>query len=468
MANLAVNIVMLVKLKDGKYRYRPAVTTKNGRVRLGYALVDGEPEHHPKARYYLQYRDEGLLKYDALRPEIDAMLVARMNKELELQARAKGLVVLGPPPTPEPTRVAPRTKKASVSTTADSGAARSVDATAPAGTSITTAVEVYLEEIRVRRRKKTYQAYRSALLPFWRFVGKRGRIYLEQITREDILAFMDWLHEEEGNGQRTIRKQFDTIKRIFRREKIAWPMLPEDAPRYTKKRVTVYKESELEQLFEAATVEEYEIFQFFLFTGGREQDVMYTSWHDIDFEDGLFLIVEKDIQGAQEVLELAKQHKRGDVWGPKDREEAGVPIPDSLIEILKQRRARYPGSRWVFPAPTGEPDGHFLRKLKNLAFRAGLNCGTCVATLNGKPACCDQHPVCHRWTLHKFRRTFATMHHRQGVDVRTIQHWLRHSDLETTLRYLAAIEYTDRETRKKVNATAERLGKARQRFAQAS
>jgi hypothetical protein len=33
----------------------------------------------------------------------------------------------------------------------------------------------------------------------------------------------------------------------------------------------------------------------------------------------------------------------------------------------------------------------------------------------------------------------------KGVPVRTIAHWLQHSDLETSLRYLAAIEYTERE-----------------------
>jgi hypothetical protein len=39
------------------------------------------------------------------------------------------------------------------------------------------------------------------------------------------------------------------------------------------------------------------------------------------------------------------------------------------------------------------------------------------------------------------------MHHEAGVSARTIQHWLRHSDLETTLKYLAASDHKSEKTR---------------------
>jgi integrase len=38
--------------------------------------------------------------------------------------------------------------------------------------------------------------------------------------------------------------------------------------------------------------------------------------------------------------------------------------------------------------------------------------------------------------LHKFRATFATWALWSGVDLRTVQQWMGHSDLESTLRYL--------------------------------
>jgi site-specific recombinase XerD len=38
--------------------------------------------------------------------------------------------------------------------------------------------------------------------------------------------------------------------------------------------------------------------------------------------------------------------------------------------------------------------------------------------------------------LHKFRATFATWSLWAGVDLRTVQQWLGHTDLESTMRYL--------------------------------
>ncbi|HEY3937329.1 MAG TPA: hypothetical protein VGL97_07850 [Bryobacteraceae bacterium] len=89
--------------------------------------------------------------------------------------------------------------------------------------------------------------------------------------------------------------------------------------------------------------------------------------------------------------------------------------------------------------------------MKKLALRAGLNCGECR---NKQELQCDEHPVCKKWELHRFRKTFATMHHEGGlVSVRKIQKWLRHSSLETTLRYLACSEDITPQIRDIVNTT---------------
>jgi integrase/recombinase XerD len=135
---------------------------------------------------------------------------------------------------------------------------------------------------------------------------------------------------------------------------------------------------------------------------------------------------------------------------PKDKEEGEIPIPDSLIDRLRARRKKYPDSRLIFPGKGGKPNGHFLRTLKGLALRAGMNCGHCY---NKKGKCCATNPVCKRFELHRFRKTFATMHHEARVSARTIQLWLRHSDLETTLKYLAASDHKSEKTREQVNNT---------------
>jgi Phage integrase family len=55
---------------------------------------------------------------------------------------------------------------------------------------------------------------------------------------------------------------------------------------------------------------------------------------------------------------------------------------------------------------------------------------------------------CHWSTV---RRSFATLHHEAGVPARQIQQWLGHSDLTTTLRYLAISDDRSEKTRNRVN-----------------
>ena len=159
------------------------------------------------------------------------------------------------------------------------------------------------------------------------------------------------------------------------------------------------------------------LFQFFLGTGFREQEVMFCSWRNVDFKGKVVSVKSKADIGFR----------------VKDKQERSVPVPDTLIAALKARKNNAT-SMLVFPGPYGKPHGHFLRILQRRASRAGLNCGECL-TKTGKS--CAKNPTYKKWGLHKFRKTSATMHHEAGVPAATIQRWLGHSDLATTLRYLA-------------------------------
>jgi integrase/recombinase XerD len=127
-----------------------------------------------------------------------------------------------------------------------------------------------------------------------------------------------------------------------------------------------------------------------------------------------------------------------------------VPIPAWLVDALKQMEQNAGDSSLLFPNRLSHPEGHFLGKLKALALRAGLNCGHCV---NKKGRCCKDKPVCSRWSLHKFRRTFASWHHDSGFSARTLQAWLGHSSLDTTLRYLKVADLRSERIRSQVDKT---------------
>jgi integrase/recombinase XerD len=237
--------------------------------------------------------------------------------------------------------------------------------------------------------------------------------YLEQIDRRDLLNYIAHIRRSGNVPPRTVANRIDFLHVFifFNHKKIAWPLEKTDRIKYTEKIVSSYLSEEIIRLLAAADQEESEILQFFLFTGSRDQEVQCATWRDVDFSAKSFTVSEK--------LDLR--------WSPNDSEEGSIPIPDSLVEALQNRRKRYPGTRLIFPTKQGRPNGPFLRGLKHLAFRTGMNCRHCY---NKVGQCCATKPACKRFELHRFRKTSATMHHEAGVPVRTISRWVRHSDLE--------------------------------------
>ena len=89
------------------------------------------------------------------------------------------------------------------------------------------------------------------------------------------------------------------------------------------------------------------------------------------------------------------------------------------VARLKAWKAKSDKSRnLVFPTAGCNPKLDFLDCLKTCAERAKLDKDN--------------------FWLHKFRSTFATRCLWVGGDLRTVQQWLGHSDLESTMRYLNA------------------------------
>ena len=102
----------------------------------------------------------------------------------------------------------------------------------------------------------------------------------------------------------------------------------------------------------------------------------------------------------------------------------------------------------VFSSATGRPDGAMLEKLKQVAHRAKLNCGYCAVKHNLENGTvkinrCSGGPYCTRWFLHKFRHTYATRHLQDGIDIRTLQQWMGHRDIASTMVYLKGLRNKD-------------------------
>jgi integrase/recombinase XerD len=392
-----------ITLPDGKRKYCPPVYGGNKKLKAGYALVNGKPELHPEGVFALRYSDRGKRKWEHVGQDPAKALTAKLRREHVFTGRAIGKpVAYDPQPTENTTEAARKP--------------------------LAVAVEDYVADIQARRKHKTANAYEKALELF---VAKCSKKYLDEITREDLLHYSAAL-AGQGNGARTVANRLGYITTLLRQNDVAVPPKKGDKPKFTKRAPNSCSKEFLQSLFAACNPEQRLVFRFFLLTGCREQEVSYACWSDIDLSKRTLTVREKADLG----------------WTLKDYEERSIPLPSDLVLELKARRAARPNDRLIFPTAAGKTEGHFLCMLKLVALKTGLNCGHCKSK-NGQR--CSKHAVCTHIELHRFRRTFATMHHESGTSPRTIERWLGHSDLETTLRYLAAADDNTKQVRERVD-----------------
>jgi hypothetical protein len=100
-----------------------------------------------------------------------------------------------------------------------------------------------------------------------------------------------------------------------------------------------------------------------------------------------------------------------------------------VVDLLKEHKSKSK-TRWIFTNEHDKPEGHFLRKFKPIAKKAGLNCGHCKTTMfDGKyhlrkraEVTCAARPVCEKHYLHRLRKTCATRWLRSGINLMNIKH----------------------------------------------
>jgi integrase/recombinase XerD len=385
----------------GQQRYCPVVWSKNKMLRPHWVVVAGKEEEHHEGSYYLEWRENA--RRVRLSVGNDAVLAVNRLRRQEaiLRARENGLNVLEAPQR-------------------------------QSGILVATAVATYLDEVRQAKKKKTYVAYKKALEYFLESCRKQ---YLHQIERKDLLNFAAFLREQKQHSARTVNVKFGYLTIFLKAQKITRLAEKNDWPRYVETEPEIYEREELDKFFAACTADEKMYYQFFLKTGMREQEAMHVTWGNVNLKAG----------------EVAVRSNERFGFMPKTYEERTIPIPDDLVADLRAWKQKSNQScPLVFPTSGCKPKNDFLDVCKAIALRARVNCGHCAATLNGKPVKCANHPVCEHWFLHKFRATFCTWHLWSGNDLRTVQAYMGHKDLESTMRYLKPNR--GEEARKKVNA----------------
>jgi integrase len=260
------------------------------------------------------------------------------------------------------------------------------------------AADEYLAEIRATRKKKTHQAYTVALKYFAEVIG--GDKPVAEITRAHMLDYRVYLREEKKQEARSEWNKFSNVMGFLKMQGVRPGVTKHDWPKYVEEEPEIYEQQQLEAFFAACDEHERLMYEFFLQTGMREQEVVHATAGCIDFANHT----------------ISVRHNPEYAWTPKMYKERTIPVPEALIEKLKRMVVERGNGELLFPTREGLPQHHFLEMAKAIAQRAGL----------------DENEV---W-LHKFRATFCSWSLWGGVDVGTVQMWMGHTDLASTMRYM--------------------------------
>jgi integrase len=370
--NKAVNLTKRVII-DGEKRFCPVVMTANNRIRADYVTVnpgtkEQREEHHPEGAYYIEWWVGTKRVRKSVGKDASKANTERLRQQHAMAGRAVGLEVSN-----------------SITDSADS--------------SLAAAVTIYLDDIKAVKKKKTHSAYTTALNYFLESCKKSN---LRDITRSDLLAFSAYLRDKKKQSPRSCWNKFASVVSFLKANGIQKLAQKNDWPQFVEGDVEIFEDrAELQKFFDECDERERVVFEFFLQTGMREQEVMHVCWSDLNAQRHCVRVSPKPEWN----------------WTPKAYKGREIPISSALLALLKAHKKECAKDcELIFPTKGCQPNYHFLAECQAVARRAGLK-------------------VEDFW-LHKFRASFCTWSLWAGVDLRTVQSWMGHTDLASTMRYL--------------------------------
>ena len=96
------------------------------------------------------------------------------------------------------------------------------------------------------------------------------------------MKFSAFLRDEKDQAPRSVYNKFENVMTFLKASGIRGLVGKNDWPRFTEEEPEIYEKEELDKLFAKCDAEERLWYEFFLMTGMREQEVMYTYWLDVN------------------------------------------------------------------------------------------------------------------------------------------------------------------------------------------
>ena len=240
-------------------------------------------------------------------------------------------------------------------------------------------------------------------IPIGRLTGQEVQQWINRITKSSPASGRKISPKSVRNALLVLRPALERAYdlHLIRENPAAQVVLP----KRVRFKPTIYSDEDIQKLLTVAHgTDLYFPLMLDLFTGMRRGELIALRWEDIDFE-AKKLHVQNSIVAVQGAPEMK---------GPKT--EAGkrdIALSDKIIQLLLERRQAFPKSEYVVCQPDGKPytPDAFSRKFQRFLQRNHLP----------------------HLRLHDIRHASATMMIEHGVDIKTVQSRLGHSDISTTL-----------------------------------
>lgn len=292
----------------------------------------------------------------------------------------------------------------------------------------------WLEVSKIRLDKITYQGYRNIvnahIYPY--FIDKG--IKLCELSRKDIQEYVNIksvrgrIRGQGGLSAKSLHTHMiiiqQTLKEAVKSDLLtSTPYQYISLPKIQKHNANFYSFSELQNMFELIKNEQlYPLIYFTVLFGLRRSEVLGLKWDSVDFERGL-ITIKHTVVRFSDVVEKDKTKTESSY--------RSYPITDEVKSILKQLKEKeiinqklcgneYIKNDYIFKWDNGKPytPDYVSRKFGRILNHYGLR----------------------KIRFHDLRHSCASLLVANGFQLKDIQEWLGHADIQTTANIYAHLD----------------------------
>lgn len=250
--------------------------------------------------------------------------------------------------------------------------------------------------------EKTREAYSRAMCKLVVHCDKSPNL----ISEDELLDYFIHRQDNSGWAPATMRICYTGIKFFFKHVlKREWHLLSIAQARRERRLPAVLTREEVKRIMGKVDTFHNRVYLQTVYSCG------------LRLQEGLYLQI-SDIDGARKMIHI----HRGK--GAKDRY---VPLPDAILDLLRRYWLTHRNPKLIFPA---------VGRTRNLAPKSTIPMSIEGVQGGFRRAKIDAGINKQSVSVHTLRHSYATHLLEAGVNLRVIQKYLGHSNIETTMIYL--------------------------------